>query len=99
MCGKKLYFFGVKQQFQKRVELSGIALPSGALTNSFKETINKVLLYSFPDHCENDVDDCQKEIRSDALINTNVTDDPPFTIHDINAVINKLKLKNAPASP
>ncbi|GFV68451.1 RNA-directed DNA polymerase from mobile element jockey [Trichonephila clavipes] len=41
-------------------------------------------------------DDCHKEIRSDALIYTSVTDDPPFTIHEINAVINKLKLKKAP---
>ncbi|GFV73288.1 RNA-directed DNA polymerase from mobile element jockey [Trichonephila clavipes] len=38
----------------------------------------------------------KKEIRSDALIYTNVTDDSPFTIHEINAVINKLKLKKAP---
>ncbi|GFY73246.1 RNA-directed DNA polymerase from mobile element jockey, partial [Trichonephila inaurata madagascariensis] len=36
------------------------------------------------------------EIRNDALINSNVTDDPPFTIHEIDAVINKLKLKKAP---
>ncbi|GFX12030.1 retrovirus-related Pol polyprotein from type-1 retrotransposable element R1 4 [Trichonephila clavipes] len=83
-----------KQQFQKRVELSGIALPSGAVTNSFEEKINEVLFHSFPDDCENDDDDCHKEIRSDALINSNVTDDPPFTIHEINAVINKLKAYN-----
>ncbi|GFX03178.1 putative 115 kDa protein in type-1 retrotransposable element R1DM [Trichonephila clavipes] len=89
--------YKIKQQFQKRVELSGISLPSGAVTNSFEETINEVLFHSFPDDCENDDDeDCHKEIRSDALINTNVTDDPPFTIHEINAVINKLKLKKAP---
>ncbi|GFW33854.1 hypothetical protein TNCV_3589391 [Trichonephila clavipes] len=93
MCGKKIYTFGVKQQFQKRIELSGIALPSGAMTNSFEETINEVLFHSFPDDCENEDDDCHKEIRSDALIYTSVTDDPPFTIHEINAVINKLKLK------
>ncbi|GFW28147.1 putative 115 kDa protein in type-1 retrotransposable element R1DM [Trichonephila clavipes] len=96
MCGKKIYTFGVKQQFQKRIELSGIALPSGAMTNSFEETINEVLFHSFPDDCENEDDDCHKEIRSDALIYTSVTDDPPFTIHEINAVINKLKLKKAP---
>ncbi|GFT44410.1 retrovirus-related Pol polyprotein from type-1 retrotransposable element R1 [Trichonephila clavipes] len=89
---KKIYTFGVKQQFQKRIELSGIALPSGAMTNSFEETINEVLFHSFPDDCENEDDDCHKEIRSD----TSVTDDPPFTIHEINAVINKLKLKKAP---
>ncbi|GFW81184.1 retrovirus-related Pol polyprotein from type-1 retrotransposable element R1 [Trichonephila clavipes] len=93
---KKIYSFGVKQQFQKRIELSGIALPSGAMTNSFEETINEVLFHSFPDDCENEDDDCHKEIRSDALIYTSVTDDPPFTIHEINAVINKLKLKKAP---
>ncbi|GFX88612.1 retrovirus-related Pol polyprotein from type-1 retrotransposable element R1 [Trichonephila clavipes] len=88
--------YKIKQQFQKRIELSGIALPSGAMTNSFEETINEVLFYSFPDDCENEDDDCHKEIRSDALIYTSVTDDPPFTIHEINAVINKLKLKKAP---
>ncbi|GFW60886.1 reverse transcriptase domain-containing protein [Trichonephila clavipes] len=60
---KKIYTFGVKQQFQKRIELSGIALPSGAMTNSFEETINEVLFHSFPDDCENEVDDCHKEIR------------------------------------
>ncbi|GFX43695.1 uncharacterized protein TNCV_4109751 [Trichonephila clavipes] len=66
------------------------------MTNSFEETINEVLFHSFPDDCENEDDDCHKEIRSDALIYTSVTDDPPFTIHEINAVINKLKLKTAP---
>ncbi|GFT75659.1 reverse transcriptase domain-containing protein [Trichonephila clavipes] len=96
MCEKKIHTFGVKQQFQKRFELSGIALPSGAVINSFEETINEVLFHSFPDDCENDDDDCHKEILSDALINTTVTDDSPFTIHGINAVINKLKLKKAP---
>ncbi|GFW87436.1 RNA-directed DNA polymerase from mobile element jockey [Trichonephila clavipes] len=60
---KKIYTFGVKQQFQKRIELSGIALPSGAMTNSFEETINEVLFHSFPDDCENEDDDCHKEIR------------------------------------
>ncbi|GFU19067.1 reverse transcriptase domain-containing protein [Trichonephila clavipes] len=29
---EKIYTFGVKQQFQKRVKLSGIALPSGLVT-------------------------------------------------------------------
>ncbi|GFW23880.1 putative 115 kDa protein in type-1 retrotransposable element R1DM [Trichonephila clavipes] len=85
-----------KHMVLKRIELSGIALPSGAMTNSFEETINEVLFHSFPDDCENEDDDCHKEIRSDALIYTSVTDDPPFTIHEINAVINKLKLKKAP---
>ncbi|GFT49486.1 hypothetical protein TNCV_3366781 [Trichonephila clavipes] len=94
MCGKNLYFWSHKQQFQKIDELRGIALPIGAVTNSFEEAINEVLLHSFPDDCENDDDDdCYKEIRSDALINSNVTDDPPFTIHEISAVMNKLKLK------
>ncbi|GFX10635.1 reverse transcriptase domain-containing protein [Trichonephila clavipes] len=88
---KKNYTFGVKQQLQKRVELSGIALPSGTVPNSFEETINEVLFHSFLDYCENDDDDCHKEIRNDALINSNVTNDPPFTIHEIDAVINKLK--------
>ncbi|GFV78751.1 hypothetical protein TNCV_2920111 [Trichonephila clavipes] len=87
--------YKIKQQFQKRIELSGIALPSGAMTNSFEETINEVLFHSFPDDCENEDDDCHKEIRSDVLIYTSVTDDPPFTIHEINAVINKLKLKKS----
>ncbi|GFU00607.1 retrovirus-related Pol polyprotein from type-1 retrotransposable element R1 [Trichonephila clavipes] len=88
--------YKIKQQFQKRIELSGIALPSGAMSNSFEETINEVIFHSFPDDCENEDDDCHKEIRSDALIYISVTDDPPFTIHEINAVINKLKLKKAP---
>ncbi|GFW29297.1 reverse transcriptase domain-containing protein [Trichonephila clavipes] len=66
------------------------------MTNSFEETINKVIFHSFPDDCEND-DDCHKEVRSDALINTNVTNDPLFTIHEINAVVNKLKLKKKKA--
>ncbi|GFW80383.1 hypothetical protein TNCV_2945151 [Trichonephila clavipes] len=52
--------FGVKQQFQKRVELSGIALSSGAVTNSFEETINEVIFHYFPGDCENDDDDCHK---------------------------------------
>ncbi|GFV89906.1 hypothetical protein TNCV_4691351 [Trichonephila clavipes] len=88
--------YKIKQPFHKRVELSGISLSSGAVTNSFEETINEVLFHYFPDDCENDDDDCHKEIRIDALINANVTDDPSFTIHEINAVINKLKLKKAP---
>ncbi|GFT00612.1 hypothetical protein TNCV_141581 [Trichonephila clavipes] len=77
---------GVKQTFQKSVELSGIALTCGTVTNSFEETVNEVIFHSFPDHCVKDDDDCYKEIRNDALINSNVTNDPPFTIHEIDAV-------------
>ncbi|GFT74354.1 reverse transcriptase domain-containing protein [Trichonephila clavipes] len=65
---KKIYTFGVKQQFQKIIELSGIALPSGAMTNSFEETINEVLFHPFPDDCENEEDDCHKEIWSVTLL-------------------------------
>ncbi|GFT45578.1 hypothetical protein TNCV_3790791 [Trichonephila clavipes] len=57
----------------------------------------RVLFHSFPDDCERmRMMIVTKEMRSDALIYTSVTDDPPFTIHEINAVINKLKLKTAP---
>ncbi|GFY78807.1 hypothetical protein TNIN_60321 [Trichonephila inaurata madagascariensis] len=59
-------------------------------------TINEVLFHSFPNDCENDDDDCHKVIRNDALINIKVTNDPPFTIHEIDVVINKLKLKKTP---
>ncbi|KAF8794812.1 Retrovirus-related Pol polyprotein type-1 like protein [Argiope bruennichi] len=93
---KKIYTFGIKQKFQKRVELSGIALPCGTVTNSFEETINAVLSHSFPEDNENDDDDCHKKIRHDALLNTNVANDPPFTIHEIDSVIRKLKLKKSP---
>ncbi|KAF8773449.1 Retrovirus-related Pol polyprotein type-1 like protein [Argiope bruennichi] len=93
---KKIYTFGIKQKFQKRVELSGIALPCGTVTKSFEETINAVLSHSFPEDNENDDDDCHKKIRHDALLNTNVANDPPFTIHEIDSVISKLKLKKSP---
>ncbi|KAF8764959.1 RNA-directed DNA polymerase mobile like protein [Argiope bruennichi] len=84
------------EKFQKRVELSGIALPCGTVTNSFEETINAVLSHSFPEDNENDDNDCHKKIRHDALLNTNVANDPPFTIHEIDSVIRKLKLKKSP---
>ncbi|GFW53442.1 uncharacterized protein TNCV_3928211 [Trichonephila clavipes] len=83
---KKVYTSGVKQQFQKRVGLSGIALPSGAATNSFEKTINEVLFHSFPD-------DCHKEIWSDALINTNELwfQQDGATCHTARATIDLLK--------
>ncbi|GFV16911.1 hypothetical protein TNCV_4365111 [Trichonephila clavipes] len=85
-----------KQQFQVRFELSGITFPSGTATKYFEETINEVDSHSFLDYCENDDDDCRKEIRNDALIINNVTNDLSFTINEIDDVINKLELKKTP---
>ncbi|GBN02116.1 hypothetical protein AVEN_191268-1 [Araneus ventricosus] len=93
---KKVYTFGIKQSFQKRVEVSGIALPRGTVTNSLDETIDEVLYNSFPEDCESYDKDCHKQISRDSLFNCTTANDPPLTLHEIDAVVCKLKLKKSP---
>ncbi|GBO38475.1 hypothetical protein AVEN_114035-1, partial [Araneus ventricosus] len=93
---KKVYTFGIKQSFQKRVEVSGIVLPCGTVTNSLEETIDEVLYNFFPEDCESDDKDCHKQIRHDSLFNSTAANYPPFTLHEIDAVVCKLKLKKSP---
>ncbi|GBM72286.1 hypothetical protein AVEN_107792-1 [Araneus ventricosus] len=93
MCGRKCTF-GIKQNFQKGVELSGIALLCGTVTNSLEETIDEILCNSFPEDCENDHKECHKQIRHDSLFNSTAANDPPFTLHETDAVVCKFKLRN-----
>ncbi|GFX28524.1 RNase H domain-containing protein [Trichonephila clavipes] len=45
---KKIYAYGVKPNFTKRLEISGIEVSSGNFTSSFEGTIDAVLRKSFP---------------------------------------------------
>ncbi|GFU89683.1 hypothetical protein TNCV_2265731 [Trichonephila clavipes] len=49
---KKVYTYGVKKEFMKKIEITGIKLPTGETTTSLDETINAVLQKSFPSDSE-----------------------------------------------
>ncbi|GBM97759.1 hypothetical protein AVEN_144339-1 [Araneus ventricosus] len=84
---KKVYIFGIKQNFQKRVEVSGITLPCRTVMNSSEETIDEVLCNSFPEDCENNDKDCHKQIRYDSLFNSTTANDPPLLFMKLMLVL------------
>ncbi|GFU37119.1 hypothetical protein TNCV_1555051 [Trichonephila clavipes] len=49
---KKVYTYGVKKEFMKKIELTGIKLPTGEITTSLDEIINAVLQKSFASDSE-----------------------------------------------
>ncbi|GBM11439.1 RNA-directed DNA polymerase from mobile element jockey, partial [Araneus ventricosus] len=53
--------------------------------------IDEVLHNFFPEDCESD-----EQIRHDSLFNSTTANDPPFTLHEIDAVVCKLILKKSP---
>ncbi|GBM80490.1 hypothetical protein AVEN_91776-1 [Araneus ventricosus] len=87
--------FILLKNFQKSVEVSAIAVPCGNVTNSLEETIDGVLCNSFPEDCESNDKDCHKQIRHESLINSTTSNDPLFTLHEIDAVVCKLKPEKA----
>ncbi|XP_035233312.1 uncharacterized protein LOC118205132 [Stegodyphus dumicola] len=60
---KKIYTYGVKRGFMKKIEITGICLFTGETTNSLEETITAVLQKSFPSDLEENDDDLHKEYR------------------------------------
>ncbi|XP_035205501.1 uncharacterized protein LOC118180529, partial [Stegodyphus dumicola] len=63
---KKIYTYGVKRDFMKKIEITGICLSTGETTNSLEETITAVLQKSFPSDLEENDDDLHKEYRQAA---------------------------------
>ncbi|GFU76466.1 putative 115 kDa protein in type-1 retrotransposable element R1DM [Trichonephila clavipes] len=49
---KKVYTYGVKKEFMKKIELTGIKLPTGEITTSLDEIINAVLQKLFASDSE-----------------------------------------------
>ncbi|GFT96440.1 uncharacterized protein TNCV_5021661 [Trichonephila clavipes] len=60
---KKVYTYGVKKEFMKTIEITGIKLPTGETTTSLDETINAVLQKSFPSDSEEKDNIFQKDYR------------------------------------
>ncbi|GFX41451.1 retrovirus-related Pol polyprotein from type-1 retrotransposable element R1 [Trichonephila clavipes] len=65
---KKVYTYGVKKEFIKKIEITGIKLPTGETTTSLDETINAVLQKSFPSDSEEKDNIFQKDYRHAARI-------------------------------
>ncbi|GFU71013.1 reverse transcriptase domain-containing protein [Trichonephila clavipes] len=79
MFGKKIYTYGMKTNFTKRLEISGIEVSSSNFTSSFVETIDAVLRKYFP--CDpNSHDNSQHRVlRSEAELVYESDDDVPFS--------------------
>ncbi|KAF8786155.1 Retrovirus-related Pol polyprotein type-1 like protein [Argiope bruennichi] len=45
---KKIYTYGIKQNFTKKIEVTGIRLPNGSATTSVEKTINEIYKKCFP---------------------------------------------------
>ncbi|GFS52364.1 uncharacterized protein TNCV_4850761 [Trichonephila clavipes] len=58
---KKVYRHGVKKKFMKKIEVTGIKLPTGVSTTSLDEIMNAVLQKSFPSDPEEKDNSFQKD--------------------------------------
>ncbi|GFY68611.1 reverse transcriptase domain-containing protein [Trichonephila inaurata madagascariensis] len=94
---KKIYTYGMKTNFTKRLEISGIEVSSSNFTSSFEDTIDDVLRKSFP--CDpNSHDNSQHRVlRSEAEF-VYESDDVPFSRTEIDCVIDNLSLNKSPGS-
>ncbi|GFW84231.1 retrovirus-related Pol polyprotein from type-1 retrotransposable element R1 [Trichonephila clavipes] len=95
---KKIYTYGMKTNFTKRLEISGIEVSSSNFTFLFEETIDAVLRKSFP--CDpNSHDNSQHRVlRSEAELVYESDDDVPFSRTEIDCVIDNLSLNKSPGS-
>lgn len=95
---KKIYTYGVKTNFAKKVEISGIQTSSGNFTTTFKETIDVVMGKSFPrDSPVCDTSD-HRTFRQEAALPYNAVDDVPFSKAEVDYVIENLVLNKTPGA-
>ncbi|GFS50582.1 transmembrane protein 145 [Trichonephila inaurata madagascariensis] len=87
---KKTYTYGMKTNFTKRLEISGIEVSSSNFTSSFEDTIDAALRKSFP--CDpNSHDNSQHRVlRSEAELVYESDDDVPFSRTEIDKVLEAL---------
>ncbi|GFT15641.1 retrovirus-related Pol polyprotein from type-1 retrotransposable element R1 [Trichonephila clavipes] len=93
---KKVYTYGVKKEFMKKIEITGIKLPTGETTPSLDETINAVLQKSFPSDSEEKDNIFQKDYRHAARTAYPSFFDPSFSYDEVNTMVSMLKLNKSP---
>ncbi|GFU88105.1 uncharacterized protein TNCV_1336741 [Trichonephila clavipes] len=87
---------GVKKEFMKKIEITGIKLPTGETTTSLDETINAVLQKSFPSDSEDKDSIFQKDYRHAARTAYPSFFDPSFSYDEVNTMVSMLKLNKSP---
>ncbi|GFQ86029.1 reverse transcriptase domain-containing protein, partial [Trichonephila clavata] len=80
---KKVYTYGVKREFMKKIEITGIKLPTEETTSSLDETINAVLQKSFPSDSEANDNNFQKDYRKAAYTGYSSFFDPSFSCDEV----------------
>ncbi|GFV61254.1 retrovirus-related Pol polyprotein from type-1 retrotransposable element R1 [Trichonephila clavipes] len=80
----------------KKIEITGIKLPTGETTTSLDETINAVLQKSFPSDSEEKGNIFQKDYRHAARIAYPSFFDPSFSYDEVNTMVSMLKLNKSP---
>ncbi|GFW65908.1 retrovirus-related Pol polyprotein from type-1 retrotransposable element R1 [Trichonephila clavipes] len=93
---KKVYMYGVKKEFMKKIEITGIKLPTGETTTSLDETINAVLQKSFPSDSEEKDNIFQKDYRRATRTAYPSFFDPTFSYDEVNTMVSMLKLNKSP---
>ncbi|GFT42480.1 hypothetical protein TNCV_1787451 [Trichonephila clavipes] len=96
---KKIYTYGVKKDFMKKIEITGVKLPTGETTTSLDETMNVVLQKSFPSDSEENDNNFQKEYRHATRTAYTSFFDPSFSYNDINLMVSMLNLNKPPEWP
>ncbi|GFU78797.1 uncharacterized protein TNCV_4771601 [Trichonephila clavipes] len=97
---KKIYTHGVKTNFAKRLEISGIEVYSGHFTSSIQDTIDAVLGISFPREPNSQDNSQHRVLRSEAelVYESDDDDDVPFSRIEIDCVIDNLSLNKSPGT-
>ncbi|GFX29977.1 retrovirus-related Pol polyprotein from type-1 retrotransposable element R1 [Trichonephila clavipes] len=93
---KKVYTYGVKKEFMKKIEITGIKLPTGETTTSLDETINAVLQKSFPSDSEEKDNIFQKDYRHATRTAYPSFFYPSFSYDEVNTMVSMLKLNKSP---
>ncbi|GFX35230.1 retrovirus-related Pol polyprotein from type-1 retrotransposable element R1 [Trichonephila clavipes] len=93
---KKVHTYGVKKEFMKKIEITGIKLPTGETTTSLDETINAVLQKSFPSDSEEKDNVFQKDYRHAARTAYPSFFDLSFSYDEVNTMVSMLKLNKSP---
>ncbi|GFT16494.1 heterogeneous nuclear ribonucleoprotein U-like protein 1 [Trichonephila clavipes] len=93
---EKVYTYGVKKEFMKKIEITGIKLPTGETTTSLDETINAVLQKSFPSDLEEKDNIFQKDYRHAAHTAYPSFFDPSFSYDEVNTMVSMVKLNKSP---
>ncbi|GFW73223.1 uncharacterized protein TNCV_2798871 [Trichonephila clavipes] len=92
---KKIYTYGVKTNFTKRLEISGIEVSSGNCTSSFEDTIDAFLRKYLP-YDPNSHDNSQHRVlRSEAELVYESDDDIPSLRAEIDCVIDNLSFNKS----